>query len=373
MHGGALSGINVLDLANSAAGAWCARLLADFGADVTMVEPPSGHTLRHRGPFDPGGQSIPAAYFLADRRSVVLDLAGDDAGLARRLGRRMDVVISGMGPAALAARGIRYSDFEAPDMVMLHVTPWGVSGELADAAGNDLAVAARSGWAAINGRSDREPLKPSGWQVSYCTGTAAFVAVLAALYARDEAGAGGQEVDVAALDVMAAAFSPGALRSAYTGRPWRRRTESDLLAGPVPVADGFFALTISRAHFWRDAMNLLGLTDLAEDQRWETAWYRQVHKDEYVARVQEKMLNWPRWKLFAELALRRVIAGPVASMGELYDLDHLRARGFWRRPLSEPNGPLYPGPPFRMSGTPATFNRPTPSLDDDGVTLRERG
>ncbi len=368
----ALAGVSVLDLSDSAAGAWCARLLADFGADVVMVEPPGGHMLRHRGPFDADGNSIAAAHFLANRRSAVLDLTSAEADIARQIGHDADIVISGLGPEALADRRLRYDDFRAPGMVMVHVTPWGMTGDLADAPGNDLTVAARSGWAAINGRADREPLKPSGWQVSYCTGTAAFVGALAALFARDGSGSGGQEVDISALDVMASAFSPAVLRSAYTGRAWRRRSESDLLAGPVPVADGFFALTISRAHFWRDAMNLLGLPDLAADSRWENAWYRQAHKDEYVARVQERMLQWPRWKLFEELALRRVIAGPVVSMSELYELDHLEGRSFWRRPPSAPGGPRHPGPPFRLSATPATFSRPLPGLDADGEALRQR-
>ena len=369
----ALQGTRVIDLSDSAAGAWCSRLFADLGADVVMVEAPGGHPLRHLGPFDTTGRSIPAAYFLANRRSVRLDLErAADAAIALELGRQADVVVSNFGPARLARLGLRYADFDSPSLVMVHVTPWGMTGELADAPGNDLAVAARSGWASINGDADREPLKPSGWQSSHCAGVAAFTAAVAALRARDALGAGGQEVDIAAVEVMAAAFAPAVLRAQYTGHAQGRRKEPDLLAGPVPVADGHFALTISRAHFWRDAMNLLGLHDLADDSRWDAGWYRQAHKDEYVGRVQAAMRAWPKWRLFDELAMRRVVAGPVVTMEELVNSEHLAARGGWRRPADDPGAPLQPGPAFRMSATPATLDRraPRPGEHGDDV-LRE--
>ncbi len=56
---------------------------------------------------------------------------------------------------------------------------------------------------------------------------------------------------------------------------------ADALDGAVvaapPVADGCFALTLSRAHFWRDAMTLVELPDLADDPRRESAAYRRAH------------------------------------------------------------------------------------------------
>lgn len=371
MPRGALDGIRVIDLSDSAAGAWCCRMFADLGADVVMVEAPTGHPLRHQGPFDASGESIPATYFLANRRSLILGLDDvADATIARELGRRADVVVSSAGPAVLAQRELRFEDFAQQSLVMVHITPWGMTGELANAPGNDLAVAARSGWASINGDAAREPLKPSGWQASYCTGVAAFTAAVAALHARDALGTGGQEVDIAAVEVMGVAFAPAFLRAQYTGHAPGRRREADLLAGPVPVADGHFALTISRAHFWRDAMNVLGLHDLAEDRRWDAGWYRQAHKDEYVGRVQQRMREWPKWRLFEELALRRVVAGPVVAMEELVGSEHLAARNSWQRPADDPDAPLQPGPPFRMSGTPATLRRRAPRPGEHADEIR---
>lgn len=366
----ALAGLNVIDLSTSVSGAWCSRMLADFGAKVVAAEPPSGSPLRQLAPFDSARNSLVAALLLANKRSVVLDL--EDARGRRgavELARRADIVVSSAPPTELETAGLTYEEFRDPALIMCHVTPHGMTGELAETPGNDLTTAARSGWAFINGEAAREPLKPSGWQSSFCAGTAAYAAILAALHHRNTHPGEGQEIDIAELEVMVSTFAPALLRGQYLGEPWRRRAEADLTAGPVPVADGHFSLTISRAHFWRDAMNLLGLTDLAEDPRWEPGHYRAAHKEEYVGRVQEKMLGWTRMELFDELAARRVIAGPVLYMDELLGNPHLRERGFWVRPEASKDGPDYPGAPFKMSATPWALRNAAPAAGAGDATV----
>lgn len=334
------------------------------------MEPPGGHPSRHLAPLDAEGRGIPGQFLLANKRTVTLDRdTAEGQSLARGLAKVADVVISSDRPSALEARRLRYEDLEASGLVLVHVTPHGMTGDLAEAPGNDLTAAARSGWASINGLLDGPPLKPSGWQVSYCTGTAAAAGAVAALLQRDRTNGVGQELDVAEVDVMVSTFAPALLRSLYQGTAQQRRAEVDITAGPVPVADGYFALTISRAHFWRDAMNLLGLHDLAEDQRWETSWYRQQHKDEYVSRVQEAMRSWRKAELFDELAIRRVVAGPVLTMQELHANEHLRTRGFWVRPTAEPDAAEYPGAPFKMSATPWNLEQAAAPPGTDNATV----
>lgn len=362
----ALGDVRVIDISHSPAGAWTSRLLADAGADVILVEPPDGHPLRRLGPFTEDGASIPAMNLLANKRAISLDL---DEPRSRRyaidLVKRADIVVSSHAPSRLQAWGMTYAALGRASLVMCHVTPHGMAGALAEVPGNDLTTAARSGWASINGTADREPLKPAGWSASYCAGVAAYAATVAALRWRDHhedvGEGGGQEVDIAEVEVMAGAFAPAVLGSQYRGVPnGRRDPMADGLGGPVEVADGYFALTLSRAHFWRDAMNVLGLPDLAEDERYGASWFRQQHKDAYTARVLEAMRGWKKMDLFDELAVRRVVAGPALTMEELRDIDHLRQRGFWRRPADQPDGPDYPGPAYQMTATPQTLDRRPP-------------
>ncbi|MBM4410710.1 MAG: hypothetical protein FJ037_05205 [Chloroflexi bacterium] len=360
MHA-APDGIHVLDISTTTAGAWCSRMLAALGADVVVVEPPSGHPLRTIAPFGPDGTSIPAAYWLADKRSVTIDLDSiEGQATARRLAGRVDILVSSYRPSELAARRLRYADLGATSLIMGHVTPHGMDGPLAEVPGNDLTDAARSGWASINGNIDREPLKPAAWGSSMCAGIAASSAIVAALFHRDRHPGEGQEVDVAEVDVLAGMFAPALARSTYANEVFRRRDATDTLGGPVPVKDGHFALTLSRAHFWRDAMNLLGLPDLAEDPRWGASFYRQQHRDEYMGRVTEAMAQWDKAELFEELAVRRVVAGPVLTMAELAVNEHLRSRGFWVRPEGDPTAPEMPGAPFKASATPLALRHRAP-------------
>jgi len=361
----ALAGIRVIDISHSAAGGWTSRLLADAGADVIMVEPREGHPLRRLAPFTEDGRSIPAANFLANKRAISLDL---DLPRSRRhaidLIKRSDIVISSHAPSRLTEWGMTYAELGRPSLVMTHVTPHGMTGELAEVPGNELTDAARSGWASINGTNDREPLMPAGWASSYCAGIAAYGATVAALRWReqreDSSDAGGQEVDISEVEVMAATFAPAFLGAQYRGEPGGRRDSKASLGGPVEVADGHFALTLSRAHFWRDAMNVLGLHDLAEDERYGASWFRRANEAEYTARVMEAMRGWDKMELFDELAIRRVVAGPVLTMQELHGIDHLRERGFWRRPANAPDSPDYPGPAYQMTATPSTLDRRPP-------------
>ena len=153
---GALSGLRVLNLGSSLSAAWCARTLADYGADATIVEPPGGAALRRLGPLSSGGESIPAAYALANQRSLVLDLAREaDRAALRRLAADSDVVLESRAPGALEEAGASFEELrgERPGLILAALTPHGLTGPRAGQAGNDLTAFARSGWAAINGRA----------------------------------------------------------------------------------------------------------------------------------------------------------------------------------------------------------------------------
>ncbi len=180
--------------------------------------------MRRLAPFDGSGTSIPARYYLANKRSVTLD-AGDEGGRERirELARRCDVVVSSARPSELRERRLGYEDFDEPRLVMTHVTPFGMSGERAELPANDLTIAALSGWAFINGQLDREPLKLSGWQASMCAGAMAYAGTLAAVAHRDRHPGEGQEVDIAELDVMVSTFAPALLRGQYHGVAQQRR------------------------------------------------------------------------------------------------------------------------------------------------------
>ena len=358
----ALHGIRVVDLSTSVSAAWCARMLADFGADVALFEDADGHPVRRLGPFDDTGNSVIAEYVLADRRSAILEFKSSDGISAVRAAvASADVLVCSGTQAEMETCGLDFNSLLKlnPGIVICSITPHGSTGARSKHPGNDLTTAALSGWASINGLAGKPPLKPSGLQSSYCAGTVAYASIVSALLAScNQNPLLGQFIDVSELEVMTSTFGPALLTSQYQREPQPRKTKVDMSTGPVPVKDGHFALTISRPHFWRDAMNVLGLDDLANDPRWNTSWYRKEHADEYVYRAQEKLAQWNKMDLFDTLAALRVIAGPVLETDELSENVHLKERGFFRAP--ENSGPQHPGPAFQMSATPAHLNQGAP-------------
>ena len=174
---GALNGIRVIDLSTSVSGAWCARMLADFGADVALFEGPDGHPARHLAPFDDAGVSVIAEYVLTNRRSAIVDIEQPSGLDAMRLAAgRADVLVCSMLPGDMKSLGLDFTSLRGanPKLIVCSITPHGSTGARSEHPGNDLTTAALSGWASINGLADRPPLKPGGLQASYCAGTMAY-------------------------------------------------------------------------------------------------------------------------------------------------------------------------------------------------------
>src|SRR6185312_6002276 len=129
----ALAGIRVLDLG----GPSCmlgSKLMADLGADVITIEPPSGSALRRRAPFariESGDISLPFFALNLNKRAITLDL-GQTKGqiLFKYLAARADVVFESEPIGLLEDRGIGYSRLaeDHPELVWISVTPYGQTG-----------------------------------------------------------------------------------------------------------------------------------------------------------------------------------------------------------------------------------------------------
>jgi crotonobetainyl-CoA:carnitine CoA-transferase CaiB-like acyl-CoA transferase len=363
-----LDGLRVLDVGMRPSTAWCGRLLADLGADVIGAEPAGGHPLRRDPPA--------AAYFLANRRRADLAAVPDLAAAA-------DVIVTSESSPETSVAALRGHCDRA---LIACVTAYGRGAALAGSgpagsgpagsgpagsgpagsgpagSGNDLTAYATSGWASVNGLAARAPLKGPGYNASFQSGTFAWAAVTAALLGEPA----GEVLDIAERDVLCSTLSPAFLRQQYTGNPERRREAADITAGPVPVADGYFALTMSRPHFWQNAMRVLGLDDLAEVPELQTSASRARRKDQWAGRVQQAMLGWKRADLFDALAARRVIAGPVLDVADLASNAQLTAREFFRGPDEAPGAPRQAGPAVRYGRTRWRLARPAPEQHAPG-------
>jgi crotonobetainyl-CoA:carnitine CoA-transferase CaiB-like acyl-CoA transferase len=181
---GALCGWRVLELSDGVPAAFCSKILADLGADVVVVEPPSGHPLRRAEPRRADGVSARFVYQSTGKRSVVIP-DGDEEHLAG-LVREADVLVTDMHPARL--EGLLAG---APHVIAVGIRSFGATGPYADHPAHHLTVfhAAREGSTLPSGPGwerypDRAPVQLGSEVAYFDAGWNAAIAVLAACYDR---------------------------------------------------------------------------------------------------------------------------------------------------------------------------------------------
>ena len=125
-----LSGIVVAEFCQIAAGPYCAMLLADMGADVVKVEPPTGDAMRQWPPLN-GGYSENFASVNRNKRSIALDLKNpSEFDIAQRLARRADVLLENNRPGVMNRLGLGYDTLcgENPGLVYCSISAFGQQG-----------------------------------------------------------------------------------------------------------------------------------------------------------------------------------------------------------------------------------------------------
>ncbi|MGY9071975.1 MAG: CaiB/BaiF CoA transferase family protein [Acidimicrobiales bacterium] len=213
----ALAGVRVIDLA-SRPGAFAGRILADLGADVIMVEPPNGSSIRSHAPFlngEPGlDHSFAHLYFNANKRSIVLDLADpEDSAKFRALVVTSDVLIDDQTPGRLKSLGFGHDDLRAINqgLIQCSITPFGLDSEWSDRTANDLVAGAAGGLIWLSGSPRGRPVQ-GGAKPSYAmSGLAAASAVTIALHQRDHSENGsGVHIDLSMQEATALATTQSA-------------------------------------------------------------------------------------------------------------------------------------------------------------------
>ena len=358
---GALTGIRVLDLATTGA-AYAGRLLADLGADVVCVEPVGGSPLRRQAPFQ--------------QRSVTLDL-DDPKGreLFCRLAATADVVMETPAPAGLADRHLGYDVLRAknPGLIMVSISPFGQGGPYSRYEASDLTQLAAGGLLSFGGYQDTEPLGIHGDQAYLASGIFGAVATLAALVARTETGTG-QWIDVSGQECVSFALED-AVPEWYLNQQVRRRSgESAREAGTgvYPCMDGYVSMVAGRLGTAKAFATLCkwiaetGTPDGAHllDPQWQDYKHRQSPAG--IARFAEIFAAFckarSKEELYREGQRRQIAIAPVNGVGDLVADAQLAANSYFQQRHDATIGKelTFPGPPYRLSRTPACLHALAP-------------
>lgn len=206
---GPLANLKVIEICTTIAGPACARLLADFGADVIKIEPPDGDPVRQMGSHV-GDASLYAATILRNKRSVVLDLknAGDSA-VAHALIAQADILVENNRPGVLERLGFGYDVLSKanPGLVMVRISGYGQSGPYAQRPGYGAICEAVGGVRHLTGDPDRPPARVALATTDYLTSVYAAFGAMTAIHERAQSGYG-QVVDVALYEAAFTQLAP---------------------------------------------------------------------------------------------------------------------------------------------------------------------
>jgi formyl-CoA transferase len=281
-----LSGVRVLDLSAYIAGPYGCTLLADQGADVLKIEPPTGDNLRNY-PSTLAAESRAFIGVNRSKRGVVLDLKQPQHLAALlRLVREADVLVHNFRPGVPKRLGIAHEQLELlnPRLIYCAVTGYGETGPLKDKAGYDQVLQTLTGMCALQGKRGGPPEILYGSVVDYYAAALVASGVASALFERERSGRG-QYVGVS---LLRSALTMQSARLVWAGdEPLDigRDMRSGGVTGIHPAREGYIYISANTPHFWAALCRITGLEDLAADVRFDTVKKRAANSGELLARL----------------------------------------------------------------------------------------
>ncbi len=370
---GALAGLKVVDLSRVLAGPLCTQMLADHGADVMKIEPPSGDETRQLGPpFDANGD---AAYFGAlnrGKRAITLDLSTpEDRAVLEALLVDADVLVENYLPGTLERWNLGYEDVLAarhPRLIYCSITGFGADGPLGSLPGYDAVLQAMCGLMSINGTPESGPTRIGVPIVDYVTGYNALTGILLAISARHQTGRG-QRVEVALFDTALSMLVPHAANWLCSGNTPGRLGSAHPNIAPYdkfPAADGELFLGVVNDGQFRRFCKQVGRADLSDDPRFQTNAARLLHRSELRAEIERTLASFKVEDICHKLMKNGVPAGAVNSVPQAFAQPHVAHR----RMLVEHDGHRAAGIPVKLSATPGRPGAAPPRRNQHAEEIR---
>ena len=317
---GPLDGLVVADLSRVLAGPYASMLLADLGATVIKIESAAGDDTRTWTPPEKNGV---ATYYMSinrNKQSVVMDFKDpDDVALIHELFRRSDIVLENFKTGGLTKFGLDYETAREinPRLIYLSISGFGTA-EGSWLPGYDLVVQAVSGLMSLTGDPDGPAYRAGISVFDVMTGLHGTIGVLAALNQRNETGIG-QHVEVNLLSsALSGLVNHSGAHTAAGIVPTRMGNAHPSVYPylPLPTKDRDVIITAANDRQFRALCEVLGIAELADDDRFRLNADRTANRAELEPVLIEKLGEWTADDLFIALNKAGVPCGPINSIAE---------------------------------------------------------
>lgn len=368
-------GVRVIEVAAWTFVPGAGAILADLGADVIKVEPPSGDPQRGLLNAINADTSLPNPFLQVPnrgKRSITLDLSCP-AGIAtlRHLVDTTDVFLTSYLPKVRTKLGIDPEDLRARHQRLIYVrgSGWGTKGPMADAGGFDAAAA----WSAAgiqNKLTTPGAAAPAAQPAAFfdLQGSSAIAgAVAMALFRRERTGEGGV-VDVSLLNTGMWTMGPDLAASAVGVGELPR---TDRLDAPNPIVNSYRTsddrwlnlVCLQSDRFWAELCELIGRPELADDERFCDAGSRFVNRAACIAELDQTFGSRTMQEWRGQLAGFSGVWSAAVTFDEVRDSPQVTENGYLPVVTGTDDRPFrLVAPPYQFDERPNTPIGPAPEL-----------
>ena len=364
---GALDGLRVLDLSRLFAGNLLTQILGDFGAEVIKVEPPAGDTLRA---WQTEGVATHWKLFARNKKSLCLELRRPEAReLLLKLVPSAAIFVESFRPGTLEAMNLGPELLleTNPKLVVVRISGWGQDGPYRRRPGFGTLIEGMSGFAAINGFADREPVLPPMYLADGIAGIYGASAAMIALREAERKGGRGQVIDLPLLDPLFAIVGPQAANYRLTGKVKARTGSRSTNTAPRNVyrcKDGrYVGLSASTQKMAERTFRAIGRADLLDDPRYRTNASRVTHAEALDAIIGAFIAGRTQAENVAFFEQAEVTIGPIYDVAQIVEDPHILERELLADYPDAEMGhfPMHHVVP-RLLGTPGSIRAPAPKL-----------
>jgi crotonobetainyl-CoA:carnitine CoA-transferase CaiB-like acyl-CoA transferase len=370
--------MRVLDITTSIAGPYCSEILGALGADVVKIErPDTGDDGRAWGPPFWEGESAMFLAVNADKRSLAISL-GDPRGrdVVLRLVDDSDVFVQSLRPGLAERLGLGVDALRArnPRLVHCSIGAYGRVGPLASEPGYDALMQAAGGLISMTGEPGRTGVRVGSSLIDMGTGMWSALGVVSALLERERTGEGAT-VDTSLYETALAYVGYHLVGYLADGTvPTGRGTTFPMVAPyqVFPTRDGELMVAGGNDRLFAALCDVLGLEDLADDDRFRTNPDRVRNREELVAMVSERLAERDSAEWQELLTEAGVPAAAVADVADIVASPQTEALGILQPLQHGTIGNLrLPALPLTFDRERATFRSAPPAVGEHTAEILE--